>query len=226
MSYDQRMFFEYAGAAGGYIDKYGYPFCRGRLFNSVEADYGQYDKVTEVFWVSGACLMVRGPLFKIIGGLDSYYFAHMEEIDLCWRLKNRGYKIMCQPESVIFHIGGGTLPHGNAKKVFLNYRNNLFLLYKNLPDKGRIKILGIRIIFDIISSKTFLIKGSFRSYFSIMKAHFSFFRNLKRYNNFRKTEKKFITSVSHKEIYPGSIVYDYFIKKKYTFKSLRWILTQ
>lgn len=224
LSYDQRIFFEYAGAAGGFIDKYGYPFCRGRLFNSLENDYGQYDKVEEVFWASGACIMLRAPLYKLAGGLDNFFFLHMEEIDLCWRLKNRGYKIMCQPESVIYHLGGGTLPQGNSKKVFLNHRNNLFLLYKNLPLENRIKILSIRFLLDIIASFTYLFNGSFNSFFSVIKAHISFFYNKKRYNKFRSNEKKFIIKTTHREMYHRSIVFDYFIRRKYTFKSLRWLL--
>lgn len=224
LSYENRVFFEYAGAAGGFIDKYGYPFCRGRLFDTLENDYGQYDKATEIFWASGACLMVRGALYKLAGGLDNYFFLHMEEIDLCWRLKNRGYKIMYQPGSTIYHMGGGTLPQGNPKKVFLNYRNNLFLLYKNLPAKGCFKIILTRMLLDDISSLRYLFKGSFRSFFSVKKAHFSFLWNMRRYNKFRSEEEKYIRNTTHREIYPGSIVYDYFIRKKYTFKSLRWLL--
>ena len=126
--------FEYAGACGGYIDRYGYPFCRGRLFETVEKDYGQYDDVAEVLWATGACLLIRRDDYRKVGGLDSRFFAHNEEIDLCWRLCNLGRKVYCVPQSKVFHVGGGTLPKGNPKKTFLNFRNNLTMLYKNLPE--------------------------------------------------------------------------------------------
>jgi len=223
MSYEQRDFFEYAGAAGGFIDKYGFPFCQGRVFNSLETDYGQYDRITEIFWASGACMMIRGPLFKITGGFDPLFFAHMEEIDLCWRLKNRGYKIMFQPASRVYHIGGGTLSSESHKKVFLNYRNNLFLLYKNLPRETRWTIFFSRIFFDGASVLKFLFQASFRKSFAIVKAYYAFLCNVKKYAEFGKSEERFISGTSHREIYPRSIVIDYFLRKKYTFKSLKWI---
>ncbi len=222
-SYHHSVFFEYAGAAGGFIDKYGYPFCQGRIFDSIENDFGQYDSAREIFWASGACFMVRGPLFKLTGGLDPMFFAHMEEIDLCWRLKNRGYKIMISPKSEVYHIGGGTLPQGNPRKTFLNFRNNLFLLYKNLPPEDLLKILTVRILFDFLSIIRFLLKGSLRDIFAILKAHYAFFRQRKYYNDFRKIEQKFIISYSHRQILKTSIVFEYFLRKKYTFKSLKWI---
>jgi len=222
ISDDRRDLFEYAGAAGGFIDKYGYPFCQGRIFDSLETDYGQYDEAREIFWATGACMAVRGPLFKLAGGLDSDFFAHMEEIDLCWRLKNRGYQITYVPYSVVYHLGGGTLPQGNPRKTFLNFRNNLFLLYKNLPEDAIFSTISTRLVLDGISSLRFLLKFSFAEIFAILRAHFAFYKGYSRYKQFRKEEKKFIVRYHHKEIYPHSIVKQYFINKKYSFLSLQW----
>lgn len=220
---ERRDLFEYAGAAGGFIDKYGYTFCQGRIFDSIETDYGQYDKTRDIFWASGACLMIRGPLFKIAGGLDPDFFAHMEEIDLCWRLKNRGYRIMYEPGSVIYHLGGGTLPQGTPRKTYLNFRNNLLLLYKNLPGEYLGRILFTRLLLDGISSLRFLMKASPGEFFAVFRAHIDFYRTYRKYKKFRLKEKKFISRYEHREIFPGSIVKEYFLKKKYTFQSLRWI---
>jgi GT2 family glycosyltransferase len=222
LSDERRDLFEYAGAAGGFIDKYGYPFCQGRIFDSVETDYGQYNKSRDIFWASGACLFVRGPLYKLAGGLDNDFFAHMEEIDLCWRLKNRGYRIMYEPGSLVYHLGGGTLPQGNPRKTFLNYRNNLFLLYKNLPDEIVARTIFTRMALDGLSSLRYLAKASFSDFFAVLRAHIAFYKGYSRYKQFRKDEKKFINRFGHREIYPGSIVREYFLKKNYTFQSLRW----
>ncbi len=215
-------YFEYAGAAGGFIDASGYPFCRGRIFDSLEIDYGQYDTPMEVFWTTGACMMVRGPLYKIVGGLDPFFFAHFEEIDLCWRLKNRGYKHICVPSSTVYHVGGGTLPSTNPHKTYLNFRNSLFMLYKNLPGDVLGKTIFRRLLLDGLSALRFLLAGKFRDIWSILSAHASFYRHFRKYRAFRNEERRFITRDSHKEIYPGSIVIDYFIRKKYTFLALRW----
>jgi GT2 family glycosyltransferase len=223
MSADRRDLFEYAGAAGGFIDRFGYPFCQGRIFNSVETDYGQYNKSRDIFWASGACMLVRGPLYKITGGLDKDFFAHMEEIDLCWRLKNRGYRIMYEPASVVYHLGGGTLPQGNPRKTFLNFRNNLFLLYKNLPQESLRRILFTRMVLDSLSALRFLLKGSGGEFLAVFRAHMQFYKGYPKYRQFRKNEKQFITRSEHREIYPGSIVKEYFVKKNFTFQSLHWI---
>ena len=215
-------FFEHAGAAGGYIDKHGYIFCKGRIFDSIENDFGQYDNSSEIFWATGACLMVRGPLFKILGGFDTRFFAHMEEIDLCWRLKNRGYKIMIAPESVVYHVGGGTLPKENPQKTYLNFRNNLLLLLKNLHPDYIGSILITRIFMDFLSGFRFLFKGAFKDIFAIIKAHFSFYNAIKYCKDFRRKEVRFILGYNHKQIYPNSIVADYYVRKKYTFNSLKW----
>jgi GT2 family glycosyltransferase len=222
-AYHQPELFEYAGAAGGFIDKYGYPFCQGRIFDCLEKDFGQYDLSREIFWATGACLMVRGPLFKIMGGFDSRFFAHMEEIDLCWRLKNRGYKIMIAPESIVYHVGGGTLPQSNPRKTYLNFRNNLFLLYRNLPPETLGRIIFIRVLMDFLSAFRFLMKGSFRDILAIIKAHFNFYGNIDYCRDFRREERRFITYNSHRQIYSKSIVIEYFARKKCTFKSLKWM---
>ena len=150
LSYARRDEFEYAGASGGFIDKYGYPFCRGRVFSNVEKDHGQYDTVEDIFWATGAAMFVRSDIYRTMGGLDDDFFAHMEEIDFCWRIKNMGFKIKVNPASVVYHIGGGTLPKNNPMKTFLNFRNSLYLLIKNLPDERLAKILILRFLFDLL----------------------------------------------------------------------------
>ena len=169
-AFDCRNAFEYAGASGGFIDKYGYPFCRGRLFEVVETDEGQYDDAIEVFWASGAALFVRSEIYHQLGGLDEDFFAHMEEIDFCWRIKNLGYKVMVQPQSVVYHVGGGTLPKQNSLKTFLNFRNNHFLLIKNLPS-NRLFVTGIvRFFLDIAAACLFLAKGNYKDFLAVFKA--------------------------------------------------------
>jgi GT2 family glycosyltransferase len=172
--YDRDMF-EYAGAAGGYLDRYGYPFCRGRVMSKIEKDTGQYDTPANVLWVSGACLMVRSSLWNSLGGLDDRFFAHMEEIDLCWRIQLSGFKVTVVPSSVVYHIGGGTLPKKSPYKLFLNYRNNLLMLENNLPKtigrkRARRRILT-RMIFDGMSGIVYLITGKWESFKAVVKAH-------------------------------------------------------
>lgn len=213
--------FEYAGASGGFIDKYGYPFCRGRILNTVENDENQYNDIREVFWATGACMMVRAELYKKAGGLDIDFFAHMEEIDLCWRFKNLGYKIVVNPKSEVYHVGGGTLPNNSPFKLYLNFRNNLFLLYKNLSKEKLLPILITRMILDGLSACAFLLKLSIPSFNSVIKAHFHFYRSLKSLR--MKREELLLKTVDHhKEIYPKSIVFDYFMKKKKTFNVLNF----
>jgi len=152
LSYAQRTKFEHAGACGGFIDQYGYPFCRGRLFTTLEHDYGQYDSIIEIFWATGACLMIRSSIFKEHGGFDDRFFAHMEEIDLCWRLKNRGFKIVCVPQSVVYHIGGASLDPKNVRKTYLNFRNNWIMLYKNMTDRELRKVYFLRFFLDYLAA--------------------------------------------------------------------------
>ncbi|MGB0917890.1 MAG: glycosyltransferase family 2 protein [Flavobacteriales bacterium] len=215
ISQEQKSHFEYAGAAGGFIDKYGYPFCRGRIFDTLEKDANQYNNAIEVFWATGACLFVRNNCFASIGGLDEDFFAHMEEIDLCWRLKRAGYKIMVQPESVVYHVGGGTLPKSNPWKTFLNFRNGLEMLAKNLPKSQLFQVVFFRLILDGIAGLKFLLSGSFGDFFAIFKAHFAFYGRLnttlkKRSGNYDSVTKQF----------NGSMVYQYFVKGKKLFTDL------
>jgi GT2 family glycosyltransferase len=170
-------FFEYAGAAGGFIDRYGYPFCRGRILTHIEPDAGQYDRRRAVFWATGACMMVRAALYHRLGGFDALFFAHMEEIDLCWRMQAAGYKVMCEPQSVVFHVGGGTLPNNHPQKMYLNYRNSLYLLYKNLPAGRRRAILPIRMALDGVSALAYLLKGRYSFFAAVCRAHFHFWRD-------------------------------------------------
>jgi GT2 family glycosyltransferase len=206
--------FEYAGAAGGFIDKYGYPFCRGRMFLSIEEDDGQYDDTIEIFWATGACMFVRANLFHQFGGLDEDFFAHMEEIDFCWRLKNEGYKIMYCPSSVVYHIGGGTLPKISWRKTYLNFRNNCILLYKNLPDNLLLEVFAKRLVLDGIAATKFLITAGFKDFFAVSKAHLSFYRSLKKTRQKRKKLKQ----GQVKNIYQKNIVFEYYLrgKKKFT----------
>jgi GT2 family glycosyltransferase len=213
-----RDYFEYAGATGGFMDKYGYIFCRGRLFHTVEKDAGQYDSESEIFWATGACCMIDANLFHKIGGFDGQLFAHMEEIDLCWRLKNDGYTIWYTPHSVVYHVGGGTLPQSSPVKTFLNYRNNLLMLYKNLaPRKHRKHILLMRMILDCISAIHSLLQGDISVLKAVWKAH----------KNYRKMCQIYLPSDETKTplndtscIYQRSVVYQYFIKGRKRFEEL------
>lgn len=221
-SFHNKNQFEYAGASGGFIDKYGYPFCRGRILDTIEKDTNQYNSVIDVFWATGACLVIKADIYKSVGGLDDDFFAHMEEIDLCWRLKNQGYRIVVNPESEIFHVGGGTLPNNSPFKLYLNYRNNLFLLYKNLPKGKLFPVLFSRMVLDGISAILFMLKFSFASFGAVIKAHLHFYASLK---TLRIKRKKLLLNKAvhqHKEQYPKSIVFDYFIHKKKTFELLKF----
>lgn len=205
-SYHQKTHFEYAGAAGGYIDWLGYPFCRGRVFDSYEQDFGQYNDTKEVFWATGACMFVRAEVFHQLGGFDAHFFAHMEEIDLCWRMKNAGHKIMYSSASTVYHVGGGTLHKSNPRKTFLNYRNGLAMLYKNLPSNKLFSTILIRLILDGISGIKLLVDGSFSDFLAVIKAHFAFYAMIP------KLERKSPKNVS--EIYQKSVVWEYFVKKQ------------
>jgi len=216
-SFHQKEYFEYAGAAGGFIDKFGYPFCRGRILNVVEEDKGQFDQETEVFWATGACMMVRAELYKKLNGLDEDFFAHMEEIDLCWRLKNLGYNIMYQPKSTVYHIGGGTLPNNTPRKVYFNYRNNLFLLYKNLPSKKFRSTLLSRMVLDGMSAGIYLLKGEFGFFGAVFKAHMHFYKSIK---DLRKKRKQITQNKIESGMYNASIVFSFFIRNKKKFNHL------
>ncbi len=185
LSYRDKSMFEYAGAAGGYLDNLGYPYCRGRLFDKIESDHGQYDGApADICWASGACLMTRRDLYLKLGGLDAKFFAHMEEIDLCCRILNEGYRVCAVTDSVVYHVGGASLEQGNPKKTYLNFRNNLLLLHKNLPRKEGKRKLFIRRLVDTLAFMMFLVKGDFRNARSVIKAHRDFSRMRKEYTTF------------------------------------------
>ncbi len=213
-------FFEYAGAAGGWMDKYGYPFCRGRLFDTVEEDKGQFDDASEIAWASGACLFTRKKIYEQTGGLDGDLFAHMEEIDLCWRMKNEGFKIMYCPDSTIYHLGGASLPQGNPFKVYLNFRNSLIILYKNLPEGTLFNRLLMRALLDKVAAWRSLLTGNFSDTKAIIKAWYHFLKYMGRWKKKRKELKKLVKNPDTKGFYNGSVVLDYFVRGKKKFENL------
>ena len=215
LDYKDKTKFEYAGGSGGFIDKYGYPFCRGRWFNYLETDNGQYNDSREIFWATGACFLIRSKYWEEAKGLDEDFFAHMEEIDLCWRLKNAGYKIMVCPQSVVYHVGGGTLPVGNPRKTYLNFRNGLFLLCKNLHSSRLWQVLFIRFVLDGLAGIKFLTEFKFREIGAILKAHMVFYSQLRYWLNKRKLSAP--PSLHPKNMYQRSMVFDFYLKGKRKF---------
>ena len=213
LSYDRRDEFEYAGASGGFIDKYGYPFCRGRVFGKVEKDHGQYDDVIDIFWATGAAMFVRSDVYHLMEGLDGDFFAHMEEIDFCWRIKNLGYKIKVNPASVVYHIGGGTLPKNNSYKTFLNFRNSLYLLIKNLPDERVRKTLILRFFLDQLAAFSFLAQGHVKDFTAVYKALYTVARTYKQFQAKRNTFPK----LAFQDCYPESVVKLHYLKRKKIF---------
>lgn len=208
LDYKKKSFFEYAGAAGGFIDKYGFPFCRGRIFDALEENTGQYDDTIKIFWASGACFFVRNAIFTELNGFDEDFFAHQEEIDFCWRAFNKDYDIKYCGLSTVYHIGGATLDSGNPKKTFLNFRNSLFMLTKNLPSKKLFSVLFIRMVLDGIAGLRFLSQGKIKHFVAVLRAHYFFYSALNK--NLKKRNK------NSKENYFNikSIVYQYFVLKK------------
>ncbi|MCD7971287.1 MAG: glycosyltransferase family 2 protein [Candidatus Azobacteroides sp.] len=219
LSWRKKNYYEYAGAAGGFIDKYGYPFCRGRIFNTIEKVNPAYADTINIFWASGACLLIRLKDFLHVGGFDEEFFAHMEEIDLCWRLKIAGRNIVCIPKSTVYHVGGATLTTENPQKTYLNFRNNLLMLYKNLPLNRRKRILFIRSILDYLAALEFFISGKAKNAEAVLKAKKDFVSMKKKYictDNEKKIDSPYGI---FPEIYSKSILYDYYIKKeKYFFR--------
>jgi GT2 family glycosyltransferase len=222
LSYNKPQSFEYAGAGGGFIDKYGYPFCRGRILNHTEQDKGQYDQTSSIFWASGACMFIKADKFHEAGGFDGSFWAHMEEIDLCWRLKNKGYKIIYQPESTVFHLGGGTLPYSSPQKIYLNFRNNLFMLYKNLPDDKFYKIIVTRIFLDQVAAVKFFLGFYYSGFKAVIKAHISFLKEVFRLRKKRNILKKQAIVNDHPEIYTESIMWKFFIRRIRKFSDLNF----
>lgn len=213
--------FEYAGAAGGFIDKYGYPFCRGRIFETVEKDHGQYDRNMEILWATGACMMVRSKDYWDAGGLDGRFFAHNEEIDLCWRIRLLGRKIYCVTDSVAFHLGGGTLPKGNPRKTFLNFRNNLTMLYKNLPDSELHHVMRIRFFLDWLAAFQMLILGrSLGDFKAVIQGRREFNRWKHDFDNDRKHIQTTRKVNRIPEIFEKSLLWQYYAKGKKLFSQL------
>ncbi len=219
-AFNNRHYFEYAGAAGGFIDKYGYPFCRGRIFDNCERDIGQHDDIREVFWATGACLIVRSDAYWRVEGLDADFFAHMEEIDLCWRLKNLDYQIYCFPQSRVFHLGGGTLAAQNAHKTYLNFRNNLTLIIKNDYRKGFLKILFSRMVLDGVAATSMIFSRGPSHFFAVIKAHLYFYTHLGVMRRKRKYWRDKKTKSNLTGYYRQSIVKDHFIGNKKVFRAL------
>ncbi len=212
--------FEYAGASGGYIDALGYPYCRGRVFGTVEKDEGQYDDVVPVLWATGAALLIRSRDYWEVGGLDGRFFAHQEEIDLCWRLRSRGRGVVCVPQSVAYHLGGGTLPQGNPKKDYLNFRNNLLLLYKNLPAGRLWKVLFLRFWLDALASVRFVLRGQFRSFLAVWRARFDFWCLLPQFRKDRKENLRLSKLSPVPEQSSFSLLWRYYVKGQNTFEKL------
>ena len=218
LSETQRELFEYAGACGGFIDHLGYPYCRGRIFNHVEKDRGQYDQVCPIFWATGAALLVRTDVFRKEGGLDKRFFAHMEEIDFCWRLRSRNYGIYCIPQSTVYHVGGGTLPKSHPRKTFLNFRNNLLMLYKNLPEERLNSTLRIRYFLDLVAALKMLLSGQVKESMAIVKALRTFFKirhdfDRERKENLQKQQLKDIPEMRNE-----SLLVAFYLKKKKKFE--------
>lgn len=212
-SYADKEMFEYAGAAGGFIDVFGYPFCRGRILSTIERDRGQYDDARDVFWASGACMVVRAAVFRELGGFDGAFFAHMEEIDLCWRMQLAGHRVGVEPASTVCHLGGGTLPNNSPRKIYLNYRNNLAMLYKNLP-AGRVElVLFVRMLLDGMSAFVFLVQGRFDFFRAVWQAHAAFHRRRPELKRMReKIQAEAVTRSAN--IYLGSIVLRYALGRR------------
>jgi GT2 family glycosyltransferase len=221
LAYHDKSSFEYAGAAGGYMDMYGYPFCRGRIFTTIEKDSGQYDQAVDVMWGSGACLIIRLEEYKKAGGLDAYFFAHQEEIDLCWRLRARGKRIVCLPQSVVYHVGGATLKMEHPLKTFLNFRNNLFMLYKNLPKQYYKKVMFCRYFLDFLAVLDFLLKAYPLNAWAIIKARRNFNRQKIRYKPVRRENlAQTVNNDLPAEIMQKSLLWNYYIRNKKTYTSV------
>jgi len=218
LSYHDKNKFEYAGACGGWLDCFGYPFNRGRIFDICEIDEGQYDDVQQIFWATGAALCVNANLYNLMGGFDEYFFAHQEEIDLCWRMQLEGYKIFVQPSSVVYHVGGGTLPMGNKIKVFLNFRNNLIMLTKNFSAGEAFLKIPCRICLDNIAAWKGLLTGNSITFVAIVKAHLHYLKWL--FFSKSKTIPLQKKKVRLQGYYHGLIIWDYFIKKKKSFSEI------
>ncbi|MBX0290084.1 glycosyltransferase family 2 protein [Hymenobacter sp. HSC-4F20] len=216
----QRRQFEYAGAAGGYLDRLGYPFCRGRLFDTLEPDEGQYDDPRPVAWATGACLLVRAAAWHALGGLEPRFFAHMEEIDFCWRLQNAGHQVWYHGGSTVFHVGGGTLHKSNPRKTYLNFRNGLALVYKNTHPSELLLVLAARLGLDGVAALRFLLQGATPDFQAILRAHWHFWRQLGYWRAQRRQQRPTLRTAERAGVYRGSLVWAYFGQGKRRFSEL------
>jgi GT2 family glycosyltransferase len=220
LSYKNKKEFEYAGACGGFIDKYGYPYCRGRIFDTVEEDKGQYDSVAELFWATGAALMIRAEDYRAAGGLDGTFFAHMEEIDLCWRLRSRGRGIVCIPQSCVYHVGGATLNKSNPRKTYLNFRNNLLMLYKNLPENELRHVMFVRALLDYVAAFKSLLSGDAAGCRAVLQARRDFRRIKHDYSDLRRENLEKCVEADVKERTSFSILWKYYAEGRRLFSEL------
>jgi hypothetical protein len=221
LSIYQRDNFEYAGACGGYLDRYGYPFCRGRIFDAIEKDQGQYDEPAKIHWATGAALLVRARIYKEVGGLDGRFFAHQEEIEMCWRMRIHGYQIWCLPQSKVYHVGGGTLPKSNPMKTYLNFRNNLTMLYKCLPKEDLKPVMRKRWILDYMAAfQTLLLKRNVDDFKAIFRARRDFKRWRKDFEDDRLQIQKSRTEEKESEYAPFLLLWRYYVKGCKTFRQL------
>ena len=206
--------FEYAGAAGGFMDKYGYPFCRGRIFQEIETDRGQYDAEADILWATGACLFVRTEVYRAVGGLDAKFFAHQEEIDMCWRMRARGYRLVCTPESVVYHVGGGMLNAESPRKTFLNFRNNLLMLYKNLPEKELHRVMRLRFWLDYLAALKFLLEGHPANARAVREARREFHRLVPEYRETRIVNQQLAVVKEIPELKSFSLLWQFYVRGK------------
>lgn len=215
-----REYFEYAGAAGGFMDRYGYPYCRGRVLHVIEKDSGQYDTPADLLWATGACLFIRTAVYKEAGGLDAGFFAHQEEIDLCWRLRSRGYRLVCTPASVVYHVGGGTLNAESPRKTFLNFRNNLLMLYKNLPEKELKHVMRCRFWLDYIAAAKFLLSGHYPNARAVYKARKAFHGLKASYESIRRENLAKTILADIPQLRKGSLILAFYLQGKRKFTEL------
>jgi len=220
LSFNRKEYFEHAGAAGGFIDMYGYPFCRGRILNITEKDEGQYNDQVDIFWSSGACMIVRADTWRTCGGFDEDFFAHMEEIDLCWRFNKAGFRAGFIPWSTVYHVGGGALAYDSPDKIYLNFRNSLYMLYKNLPDNRLFSVLIIKMILDGLAAVMFLAKGRFSFFRAILKAHINYYKSIGELRKKRKMLKKLGEDHTSGLILNKSIIFEFYIKGIKTYNRL------
>ncbi len=214
LSYFSKSKFEYAGAAGGFIDRYGYPFCRGRILHELEEDRGQYDNPIEIFWATGACLCMRKSDYMDAGGLDDDFFAHMEEIDLCWRLLARGRKIVCLPQSTVYHVGGASLDSESPRKVHLNFRNNLLMIYKNALPNKLIEVMMVRIVLDAAAAAHFMVQGKWKHAKAVASAYLDYSKMRPSFKQKRKDNLKKTVQSNIPQLYKGSMLFDFYFRRK------------